>query len=81
MGIASKRYHTTLQERVLKQNDHPIDKEVRLRGIVSGIEYIHSLGIAHNDINPSKIMMEEDSSHPIIIDLGSCRPFGEPLHE
>jgi serine/threonine protein kinase len=81
IGIASKRYHTTMQELVLKRNNHPIDKEVCLRGIASGIEYIHSLGLAHNDINPSNIVMDEDSSHPIIIDLGSCRTFSKLLLE
>lgn len=48
-----------------------------LAGIESGIRHLHSMGLVHNDINPSNILMDGD--HPFIIDLGSCRPIGESL--
>jgi serine/threonine protein kinase len=33
-----------------------IDKELIMSGVASAIEHLHSLGLAHNDLNPSNIM-------------------------
>lgn len=43
-----------------------------------GIRHLHSLGLAHNDINPYNVCIDEDGSARII-DFDSCLPFGEPL--
>lgn len=45
--------------------------------IEAGIRHIHSLGLVHNDINPSNVMLNGDEV--VIIDLGSCRWVGESL--
>jgi serine/threonine protein kinase len=41
---------------------------------------VHSLGLAHNDINPSNIMVREiadgQQPEPVLIDFGSRGPFG-----
>ncbi|KGO77390.1 hypothetical protein PITC_047630 [Penicillium italicum] len=50
-----------------------------LTGIESGIKHLHSLGLVHNDINPSNIMI--DNRRAIIIDFGSCRRLGESLED
>ncbi|KAK0887027.1 hypothetical protein LTS16_027040, partial [Friedmanniomyces endolithicus] len=42
------------------------------------IDYIHSLGLAHNDLNPSNIALDRNND-PVIIDWGSCKEFGELL--
>ncbi|KAK4551655.1 hypothetical protein LTR86_011029 [Recurvomyces mirabilis] len=42
------------------------------------INHIHSLGLAHNDLNPSNIALDSDNN-PVIIDWGSCKDFGELL--
>lgn len=44
----------------------------------SAVDYIHSLGLAHNDINPDNIMIGEDGL-PVLVDFGSCAPYGERL--
>lgn len=45
-----------------------------LVGIERGIRHLHSLGIAHNDINPSNVMITRDDLVPVIIDFdSSCR--------
>lgn len=48
-----------------------------LEGVESGIRHLHKLGVAHNDINPSNIMLH--GGMPVIIDFGSCRKVGESL--
>ncbi|KAK4207372.1 serine threonine kinase [Rhypophila decipiens] len=57
------------------------DKEVKttmLERIESAVKYLHSLGLAHNDLNPQNVMVRSDGT-PALIDFGSCRPFGEEL--
>jgi serine/threonine protein kinase len=60
-----------------------LDKEAFLAGVESAVGYMHSLGLAHNDINPKNIMVREagDDSHcsPVLIDFGSSGPFGGRL--
>lgn len=41
------------------------------------MDHLHSLGLAHNDINPSNIMVK--GGVPILIDFGSCQPYGTRL--
>jgi serine/threonine protein kinase len=43
----------------------------------SAVGYLHSLGLAHNDINPDNIMVK--NGLPILIDFGSCQVFGKHL--
>ena len=56
-----------------------LDKAEFIKALQSAVEYIHSLGLAHNDINPDNIMVAEDGTTPILIDFGSCALFGGPL--
>jgi serine/threonine protein kinase len=60
-----------------------IDKEAFLAGVESAIQFLHSLGLAHNDLNPDNIMVREaddGSFTPVLIDFGSCAPFGARIH-
>ncbi|KAK4182439.1 hypothetical protein QBC35DRAFT_509984 [Podospora australis] len=50
-----------------------------LAGIKSGIQHLHALGLVHNDINPSNIMLDGDKA--VIIDFDSCRRIGESLED
>lgn len=56
----------------------PFDKDLCLQGIESGIRHMHSLGLVHNDINPSNIMIDS-ADRPVIIDFDSCKQEGEKL--
>ena len=49
-----------------------------LEGIKAGLEHLHSLGLAHNDINPYNICIDSGGK-PVIVDFDSCLPFGEKL--
>jgi serine/threonine protein kinase len=91
-GICFKSYTSTLAERVnpkclcksdfLSRGRLHVDAiiERSLDGILAGIHHLHSLGIIHNDINPSNVMFEDDGT-PVIIDFDSCREIGESLHQ
>lgn len=59
-----------------------LDKTKFADGVESALEHLHSLGLAHNDLNPDNIMIrrgKDDEIHPVLIDFGSCQPFGKPL--
>lgn len=53
-----------------------INKDAFLAGVQSAVSYLHSLGRAHNDVNPYNIMVRDDGS-PVLIGFDSCRPLGE----
>jgi len=44
----------------------------------SSIRHLHSLGLAHNDINPSNISVNARCI-PILAEFDSCCPVGEML--
>lgn len=45
-----------------------LDKARSLTAMESAVEYLHSLGLAHNDINPDNIMIKDGM--PVLIDFG-----------
>ncbi|KAK0613103.1 hypothetical protein B0T17DRAFT_542816 [Bombardia bombarda] len=68
-GLAFARYSVTLSQ-ILKDRT-PFDKGLCLCGIEAGVRYMHKLGLVHNDLNPSNIMMDGDN--PVIINFDSCK--------
>ncbi|KAI9755883.1 MAG: hypothetical protein M4579_004096 [Chaenotheca gracillima] len=90
IGLCFTRYRHSLQDMVnpdhLNKNAflsssrrltmESIDRYVA--GIESGLRHIHSLGLVHNDINPSNVMFDSDDI-PVIIDFDSCSHAGESL--
>ena len=90
-GICFKRYTQSLQQRLNPRHLNKrafarsvcLDKKWRtsiIEGIKNGLDYIHALGLVHNDITPANIMLDERDT-PIIIDFGSCRAEGECLED
>ncbi|WPH00191.1 Hypothetical protein R9X50_00301400 [Acrodontium crateriforme] len=56
------------------------DRKIQIMGDVeAGVLHLHSLGLAHNDINPDNICLGQDGHHAVIIDFDSCMPFGQRL--
>ena len=54
------------------------NKRLYIDGIKSGVEHLHSLRYAHNDLNLNNIIVSKDNT-PIIIDLGSYKHFNKAL--
>ncbi|KAJ5477764.1 hypothetical protein N7530_003273 [Penicillium desertorum] len=86
-GLCLKKYpHTLMKEvnpgarskRVLRNTREVSEDYSRvLMDIESGLHHLHSLGLVHNDLNPSNIMVADGRA--VIIDFGSCRKIGESL--
>ncbi|EGC47225.1 serine/threonine protein kinase [Histoplasma capsulatum var. duboisii H88] len=76
MGLCFVKYSMTLSQRLRKAT--PFDRVLCLQGIESGIKHMHTLGLIHNDLNPSNVMMDE-RDNPVIIDFDSCQREGAQL--
>ncbi|KAK0439285.1 uncharacterized protein EV420DRAFT_1231926, partial [Desarmillaria tabescens] len=72
VGLGFKRYGQTFEESVKKGVILKEDVESSFDQIKKGVEHIHGLGLLHNNINPSNIMLDADGSL-LIIDFDSCR--------
>lgn len=91
-GICYDKYHESLMQRV-NPDSHgkgrlhlnktkPLNVNLMLESVRNGLAHLHSLGFAHNNINPSNIMFfNKDSDEAVIIGLGSCRAIGSTLND
>jgi serine/threonine protein kinase len=75
-GLCFSRYTMTLAQRLSDATD--FDKDLCFQKIERGIRHLHSLGLVHNDINPTNIMVD-DQDNPRIIDFDSCQYQGQML--
>jgi serine/threonine protein kinase len=71
-------WHPHDLESYLKSGHHIHDNDLFVASLESAIRHFHSLGWAHNDLNPTNVLVAEDQS-PILIDFGSARRIGEEL--
>lgn len=69
------KYPLSLSQQVKK--NIPLDVEFCLQEIKKGVAHLHRLGLIHNDLNPTNIMMNGDS--PVLIDFDSCKQVGRKL--
>ncbi len=74
-GLGFVKYDITLSQ--MLKNGIPFKRSHCLNGIKAGMEHLHRLGLIHNDLNPSNIMMSGDV--PVIIDFDSCKREGNKL--
>ncbi|UPL03732.1 hypothetical protein LCI18_014666 [Fusarium solani-melongenae] len=80
VGILQKRYRKTLNFRVKARSQPPYSATAFYDDIEAGLKHLHSLGFAHNDLNPNNVMVDAED-RPIIIDLGAAMPLGQHLHQ
>ncbi|KAI0007740.1 kinase-like protein [Xylariaceae sp. FL0662B] len=76
MAIVLKRYKCNLQEHIEK--GEMVDTERFMAKLESAVYHLHSLGLAHNNLNPGNIMLDADNM-PVLIDFSICQPFGAEL--
>ncbi|KAI0525941.1 kinase-like domain-containing protein [Xylaria bambusicola] len=76
-AIVLERLDQTLAQLAQTPTFHQLDHDAVFKAIESAIHHIHSLGLAHNDINPHNIMFKNGKA--VLIDFGSCQPFGKTL--
>ncbi|KAI1132463.1 kinase-like domain-containing protein [Nemania abortiva] len=76
-AIVLERLDQTLTQLSLTPAFHQLDHDSFFKAVESAVHHIHSLGLAHNDINPDNIMIR--NGMPVLIDFGSCQPFGMHL--
>ncbi|KAL2148134.1 hypothetical protein VTH82DRAFT_1799 [Thermothelomyces myriococcoides] len=77
-SIVLERLDQTLMQYIHEPGFAQLDKAKFVDALESAVAYLHSLGLAHNDINPYNIMVK-DGKEPVLIDFGSCQPFGGRL--
>ncbi|KAK4644010.1 hypothetical protein QC761_0048200 [Podospora bellae-mahoneyi] len=75
-GLVFRKYAMTLSQRL--RVPRLLDGERCLRAIEDGLLHLHSLGLIHNDLNPSNIMFDNDDN-VVIIDFDSCEKQGAAL--
>ena len=78
VGIELQKYPISLNQHFHEDGEPPADVDDFVAKVDSAIRHLHSLGLAHNDLNPSNIMLDETGA-PVLIDFGSCQPFGGRL--
>lgn len=80
-GLCFAKYANTLAGKATEPGGLQVDRmQGWLNGIKQGIDHLHSLGLAHNDLNPYNIMfMEGDDDTPVIIDFDSCQADGDAV--
>ncbi|KAI0101382.1 kinase-like domain-containing protein [Nemania sp. FL0031] len=77
-GILVEEHPRTLEQFSLDPDFQELDHAAFLAAFESAVDHLHGLGLAHNDINPYNIMVSE-SHQPVLIDFGSCQPFGKAV--
>lgn len=76
-GLVLDKHPSDLESYLKKGLGH-IDKEPFMAALESAIYHLHSLSWAHNDINPSNILVDA-SGMPVLIDFDSCLEIGQGL--
>ncbi|EPE04313.1 serine threonine-protein kinase [Ophiostoma piceae UAMH 11346] len=77
VGLVLDRYPHTLTA-YLQDKVGTVDKEPFMDALQSALHHLHALGWAHNDLNPSNILVDPRGL-PVLIDFGSAQPVGNKL--
>ncbi|KAF1987733.1 kinase-like protein [Aulographum hederae CBS 113979] len=78
VGLVLDRCKETLYYWMKGRQKPTIDIDACMNQITSAVRHLHSLGLAHNDLMPANIMLDEHNN-AIVVDFGSCQPFGAKL--
>lgn len=72
-GVYLKRYSKTLRECI--DEGIKLDRLKVLSQLSSALSYIHSMGLVHDDVNPSNVMID-DECNALLVDFDSCKRSG-----
>lgn len=75
--LCFRRYPYSLRE-FSSQGLSDEQRDTILHGVEAAIKHLHSLGLAHNDVNIDNICVLH-SGEPVLVDFDGCLPFGEEL--
>lgn len=75
-GLAQEKHENDLNHHLKEVG--PVDNAAFIETLESAVRHLHSIGLAHNDINPANILVNSDNL-PVLVDFGSCREIGEKL--
>lgn len=76
-GIVLEKHEIILQYRY-EDDPHDLDISAFMTDLRAAVAHLHSLQLAHNDLNPSNIAVNKQDK-PVVLDFGSCKKFGEQL--
>ncbi|KAJ7244645.1 hypothetical protein B0H12DRAFT_805568 [Mycena haematopus] len=76
LGLCFQRHEMDLSSAV--KDKVFFDPRAVIDGVRRGLEHLHSLGYAHNDLNPTNVVLDKHAL-PVIIDFDSCQKFGVSL--
>lgn len=77
--IITKCYSNVLNKYIKRNKPfNPSERYIFILGIAKGMEYLHSINIAHRDLKPDNIFFDDDL-HPVIGDLGLSREADEEM--
>ncbi len=76
-GIVLERHDSSLNDHYA-QGRQSVDADNFMAKLGEAVHHLHSLGLAHNDLNPNNVMLDK-AGDPVLIDFGSCQPFGGRL--
>jgi len=76
-GLVLDRHPISLIDYVMDKVG-PVHKEPFMQALESAIYHLHSLGWAHNDVNPGSVLVNKEGM-PVLIDFASAREIGAKL--
>lgn len=77
-GLCLQRYPKTLGDHFAEgAHSGYVDRQIE-DGITAGVHYLHSLGVAHNDIRQETVCIDDEDS-AVIVDFEVCLPFGATI--
>jgi serine/threonine-protein kinase len=62
----------SLADRLNEGRIDPVAALKYLRGIASGLDYAHGVGIIHRDVKPANVLLEKDNT-PVLADFGLAK--------
>ena len=64
------RYTKDMYDHVMRKRPSHAEMKMFVKGMVSAVNHLHSLGIVHRDIKPENILINKDYSSAVLSDFG-----------